>query len=224
MIDLLTTTMKSAKDFSPKEQIALKRAMTEMVDMTENFSPKRLRRADNFLRKEIQQASAGSSPNHELMSVMKDMRVKLRGSVGEEAQTALMAVDKQYPKYLAIVKAATTNEALADGYKFSPAGLRSAAKKVGGEKETYIGKAPLQDVSNIADESLGRQLKKPLMTARRALAPFAPSVLPVRTINKALLGDLLPQRLARKGKADQVIDALRNYGVSGATTGAAIEE
>lgn len=202
---LQNIVIKNLDDFDVKEARVLYRIFDDVEKLTTGGNPKQLKSLDNALRKEI--AKAKNSP--ELQRVIQGMRDELRDRLPKEARNALKEIDKTYPKYLTVKKA--TAAAHANKGNFSPKQASQASKTVGGETKAAsdIDGAPLMKAAEAGIETLGNSGRGELLGWVRRALNTVPSIAPLESMGKVLLGQTPGQKLVDKGLETATGKALR---------------
>lgn len=221
MQKMLTTASEGGSQLMPESQKVIKSSAEKMLDLYGEYTPKKMREVDNMLRKRISAANTAANPQPELAGVLKSMRADLREAVSPEARDMLKKVDSKYGEYQAVQRAATTSNAMQSMGEFTPENLLTGAKGASSRSRAFTGEAALQDVAQEGLETVGKKLPQPIIDVQKAFASIGdvPAIDPVLEAGrKVALGQTLPQK---GGQA--LADALRKYGLTGGSLGAAIE-
>ena len=189
------------------------RILSNLIDEIKTIQ--RPQSVDNVIRTAQQSRAARKDVN--FLEVLTKMRQGYRAAAGKDAQTALAAVDKTYPSYLAVRRAAKS--AKDTGGVFTPKQLNTAGSVVGGETRAAAGQGALMKEALEGVETVGRsQSGMPLAFFRR-LADISPTPLPMQTIGQTLIGRT-PVQLTAADIATQ----LRRIGVTPGATYEATEK
>lgn len=219
--ELVGQIQRIAADYGDEANRFLRKIGNKLVDVQKEFTPAKLRSLDKEMRNSVENLSSGQRAFPELAQEIKGLRSTLRDSVGGDVRDKLIQVDQKWAPFLAVRKAATTRGARRNQQIFTPDDLANAAASVGGESRAFGSAAPLFQQTSEAVQTLGRKDPRFLTGVRQALAANVPSPTPlIEARRRAMLGETAPQR-AVQSTVDPIIQALREGGVSGATTGGA---
>ena len=220
LVSMIDTGTQGMRRLSDDSQRMIGGVFEDVRDMTRAYTPEKVKELDKSLRKKISQAER--EQKFDLLNTLRGMRQSLRDSLGPEARNDLLALDSKYDKYLTVKRAATQPQAMEKGF-FSPQDLAKASKTVGGETRAFTREGPLLPQALEGVETVGKKDPVPFLNIVKGLAQVAPS--PVgfqRGLGQTLLGETQTQKQLRE-TVDPLVEALRQYGVSGGTIGAAIE-
>jgi hypothetical protein len=218
---------RGKRDLGEEATRGIDTVMREVSELTSKFSPKRLNAVDNMLRRRIRQAEGGATPNYEYAQVLKGMRDRLRGSVGDDALQSLNKVDAKYGDYLVLQKSGGGRGALQEGALIQPSDLERGIVGVGKEARVAKGQAPMQGVGSDIVQTMGRKEPKPLINAVKGFMQNAPDILPMRLGGEVAMGRTGVQKLLRDvidKPGGAIAKALREAGISPGTLGAALED
>ena len=180
----------------------VKKDIAKLADGPAGMQTKAL---DNTLRKEM----ADALDNHGLMGELQALKEMLRDGVPEVTRKALNKIDAKYPDYLAIRKA--TAKARASGGEFNTKDLASAGGIVGGETRSALGTAPMLKQAVQGQATLGNSGRGELIGYLRRALNVLPTVLPLKTLGRGMLGQTGPQKVGQKVLDSGLSDYLRKY-------------
>lgn len=204
----------AAKRLSKSDTRVLQNVSDDIVKAVQSGDKKALQTMDDTLRRQI--ASAGTK-KHELRAALQVARDTLRASAPDANQVALQAIDATYPAYLTARDA--VKNSLDDAGVFTPSRLNKSVKKIG-KNLAATGEAAVQKSAAEGMETVGRKEGGQPLEWFRRIASAVPSVLPMKTGGRAMLGQTAPQqaglRMARNPRAQAMRELFSSGGV-GAT-------
>jgi hypothetical protein len=145
-----------------------------------------------------------------------------REAFPEGTKEAIKEVDKFYPSYLTVVKAA--NAAQGAGGVFTPKELTAASKAIGDWHSGGHGENPLKWLSHGGESALNATGDaQELLGMGRKFMQLSPSLTPLQAMGEGVKGQLPLQRGAVAALDNPLIKALRSP-ITGGRVGAALEE
>jgi hypothetical protein len=210
--EFVDTAVDAMPTLGKKNRNILKNIMADFKALTANPTQESLKNFDKTLRDRL----SASRKDYDMRQLVGSLRDSLRAGMPEGVATSLKAVDDKYPAFLTVQRA--SKNAAAEGGEFVPSQLMSAVKAIGGDS-AGTGQAALQDIATDATMSLGRKGPGQPLEWFRRIAEISPSPPGMRTAGRTLMGETSPQK-----RALALSELLRRYGISGAGTGAALEQ
>jgi hypothetical protein len=172
-------------EFEGATAAKLKR-LTQDIEFAD--SPKRVDRA---IRTRIKEAV----DDPELQGLLQESRAIFRDTLGPKVRTELAKIDKKYPLYLTVRKAAA--QASADYGYYTPQQLVTASRVVGGETPAAIGTGPLLTGAQQGVHTVGKSVGGQPLEWFRRVAGALPTTLPLKSTGRVALGQTAPQRVAQ---------------------------
>ena len=219
-VNIVNQMQNTFRQFGDASRPALVKISDSFQDATRNFTPEKVRNLDKEIRRQIEAAATGATPNPMLADELVKLRNTLRDSVGTDISAKLKPIDAKYPEFLSVRGAATGANALKNRQVFNVDELIQGAGQAAGESRRFGSTAPMFDLTDPASVTMGRKDPGFLASTRQALAANVPSPTALLELRRrAALGDSQAQK-----DLQPIIEALRASGVSGATVGAAVGE
>lgn len=151
-------------------------------------SPKRV---DMAIRERLK----ASVNDPELQGLMQEARAIFRDTLGPGVRADLRRIDKKYPLYLTVQKAASNASAYYGN--FTPMQLVAASRKIGGESAAATGVGPLLTQAQQGVETVGKSVGgQPLEWFRRVAGALATPA-PMETMGRVALSQTRPQDIAK---------------------------
>jgi hypothetical protein len=217
LFDIVRSAGLESRRLDEPSRTVVRRLMEDITQLSNDYTPERMRALDNSVRKAINNANSKANPNPYLSDALKGIKDKLREATSQEARDELALIDQQYRKFLTARKASTSDFSEGAGGTFTPQDLMKATKRIGGESTVFVKGGPLQESAEQGLVTLGRKEPKPIINIRKALARNMYSPTPVLDLGgRMLMGRTAPQRAAQAMADSPLAQALRGYGVRAA--------
>ena len=214
--DLIRLAGNESRQLDEPSRAVVRRIVDDIGELSNDYTPERMRALDNSIRKAINMANSKANPNPYLSDSLKKIKDRLREYASKEARDELREIDEQYRKFLTVRKASSNSKEGAGG-TFTPQDLRRASKQIGGESSAFVNAGPLQSAAEEGVATVGRKEPQPILNVRKAIARNMYSPTPLLDLGgRALFGRTAPQRAAQAVAESPLAQALRRYGVRAA--------
>lgn len=217
LVNLLDETKAMRKDLGPSAGYAQRKIddAIERIDKMKDIES--MENLDTVLRKQIDNAETGATPDLALSEYLQDFRTLIQERASPETSTALKELNSTYGGFMAARRATANPSALKRGKEnkgiFTTDEFTNAVRGVGGEGRASTGTAPMQKTMDMGTDTMGQKMPSPLINAVKGIARSvpAPNFL-LEPFARATLGDTSLQKGTNK-----LAEALRKSGLRGTT-------
>ena len=215
LVNLLDETKAMRKDLGPSAGYAQRKIddAIERIDKMKDIES--MENLDTVLRKQIDNAETGATPDLALSEYLQDFRTLIQERASPETSSALKELNSTYGGFMAARRATANPSALKRGKEnkgiFTTDELTNAVRGVGGEGRASTGTAPLQKTMDMGTETMGQKMPSPLINAVKGVSRSVPAP---NFLLEPFARMMIGENFLQKG-GSYVADALRKHGVRG---------
>ena len=218
IFSIISKAHKAQSRLGPDQRRTIEFLNDDLVDLSESFTKEKLLSLDKSIRNQMNKAI--DAKEFDLVDTLKEMRSNLRAAGSRETEVELKLLDRKYPRFLALARAASrkidARGEPVDPSLFSPEDLRAALRSMSSPVKYATQRGSLFNLADLGSVTVGRKSRQPLIDVRKAIVQHIPGPDLGDGFRRFVLGETDFQKGSLRN-LNKLADALRQYGVSPAT-------